>query len=113
MFYLSSFDAKTHINNNALNRTVTLSALFSSIKSVTRNLGGFFSPSVFHTSYFNTSNILAKGELDADSVVRFYRTTAASGKLYNVKYFNLPMGDSTIRKFRIVRQKGSITKEGK
>lgn len=42
MFYLTLFDAKIHINNNALNRTVTLSALFSSIKSVTRNLGGFF-----------------------------------------------------------------------
>ena len=37
------------------------------------------------------SNILAEGELDADSVVRFYRTTAADGKPYNVKYFSLPM----------------------
>ena len=37
------------------------------------------------------SNILTEGELDADSVVRFYRTTAADGKPYNVKYFSLPM----------------------
>ncbi|WP_281646273.1 RhuM family protein [Parendozoicomonas sp. Alg238-R29] len=37
------------------------------------------------------SNILMEGELEEDSVVRFYRTTASDGKPYNVKYFSLPM----------------------
>ncbi|MBC3997299.1 virulence RhuM family protein [Morganella morganii] len=35
------------------------------------------------------SNIFTEGELAENSVVRFYRTTADDGKLYNVKYFNL------------------------
>lgn len=54
------------------------------------------------------SNILAESELDTDSVVRIYRTTAAGGNTSNVKYYSLPMGDLTIR---IVRQEGSITKQ--
>lgn len=37
------------------------------------------------------SHILAEGELVEDSVVRFYRTTAADNKPYNVKYFSLPL----------------------
>ncbi|BCE00701.1 virulence RhuM family protein [Marinicellulosiphila megalodicopiae] len=37
------------------------------------------------------SNVLSEGELDENSVVRFYRTTAADGKPYNVKHFSLPM----------------------
>lgn len=37
------------------------------------------------------SNILAEKELDENSVVRFYRTTASDGKPYNIKYFSLPM----------------------
>ncbi len=37
------------------------------------------------------SHIFAEGELEEDSVVRFYRTTAADGKPYNVKYFSLPL----------------------
>lgn len=37
------------------------------------------------------SNIFAEGELDEDSVVRFFRTTAADGKRYNTKYYNLDM----------------------
>jgi hypothetical protein len=37
------------------------------------------------------SHIFAEGELVEDSVVRFYRTTAADNKPYNVKYFSLPL----------------------
>ncbi|MGL1065677.1 virulence RhuM family protein [Vibrio vulnificus] len=36
-------------------------------------------------------NIFAEGELNENSVVRFYRTTAADGKSYNVQYFSLPL----------------------
>jgi len=36
-------------------------------------------------------NIFAEGELVENSVVRFYRTTAADGKTYQVQYFSLPM----------------------
>ncbi|WP_353613672.1 RhuM family protein [Mangrovibacter phragmitis] len=36
-------------------------------------------------------NIFAEGELDENAVVRFYRTTAADGKSYNVQYFSLPL----------------------
>lgn len=36
-------------------------------------------------------NIFAEGEQSEDSVVRFYRTTAADGKNYNVQYFSLPL----------------------
>jgi len=34
-------------------------------------------------------NIFAEGELQEDSVVRNFRTTAIDGKNYDVKYFNL------------------------
>lgn len=37
------------------------------------------------------SHIFAEGELSEDSVVRFYRTTAADNKPYNVRYFSLPL----------------------
>ncbi|KHS67834.1 2-hydroxyacid dehydrogenase [Pectobacterium brasiliense] len=36
-------------------------------------------------------NIFVEGELDENSVVRLYRTTAADGKSYNVQYFSLPL----------------------
>lgn len=36
-------------------------------------------------------HIFTEGELDEDSVVRFYRTTAADGKSYNVQFFSLPL----------------------
>ncbi|TVQ66172.1 MAG: hydroxyacid dehydrogenase [Oceanospirillales bacterium] len=36
-------------------------------------------------------NIFTEGELDEDSVVRLYRTTAADAKSYNVQYFSLPL----------------------
>ena len=34
-------------------------------------------------------NIFEEGELDQNSVVRFFRTTAADGKSYNTAYYNL------------------------
>lgn len=36
-------------------------------------------------------NIFTEGELDENSVVRLYRTTAADGKSYNVQFFSLPL----------------------
>ena len=36
-------------------------------------------------------NILESGELNADSVVAFFATTATDNKVYNVQYFNLDM----------------------
>ncbi|QLG89920.1 virulence RhuM family protein [Chitinibacter bivalviorum] len=36
-------------------------------------------------------NVFEEGELSEDSVVRFYRTTAADGKNYQVQYFSLPL----------------------
>ena len=42
---------------------------------------------------FNLSikHIFEEGELDEDSVVRKFRTTASDGKNYNVTYYNLDM----------------------
>ena len=37
------------------------------------------------------SHLFSEGECDEDSVVRFYRTTAADSKPYNVKYYSLPL----------------------
>ena len=37
------------------------------------------------------THILEEGELEADSVVRYFRTTAADGKSYNVAYYSLDM----------------------
>lgn len=37
------------------------------------------------------SKIFQEGECDEDSVVRLYRTTAADGKPYKVKYYSLPL----------------------
>lgn len=34
-------------------------------------------------------HIFEEGELEQNSVVRFFRTTASDGKMYNVSYFNL------------------------
>lgn len=36
-------------------------------------------------------HIFEDGELDENSVVRYFRTTAADGKTYNTKYYNLDM----------------------
>ena len=43
------------------------------------------------TMSFHINNILKEEELDKNSVVRFYRTTALDGKIYNVAYYNLDM----------------------
>src|SRR5574344_1341882 len=39
----------------------------------------------------HVKNVLESGELQADSVVAFFATTANDGKLYNVVYYNLDM----------------------
>ena len=50
---------------------------------------------LYQTSKSNISehikNIFLEGELEEDSVVRKFRTTAADGKKYNVSYYNLDM----------------------
>ncbi len=50
---------------------------------------------LYQTSKANVSehikHIFEDGELDEDSVVRKFRTTAADGKSYNVTYYNLDM----------------------
>ena len=51
--------------------------------------------SLYNSSKSNISehikHILEEGELDEDSVVRNFRTTASDGKQYNVKHYNLEM----------------------
>lgn len=51
--------------------------------------------SLYQTSKSNVSehikNIFDEGELDKDSVVRKFRTTASDGKNYNVLHYNLDM----------------------
>jgi hypothetical protein len=48
---------------------------------------------LFHSSKANISehirNVFIEGELDEDSVVRNFRTTATDGKNYNTKHYNL------------------------
>jgi hypothetical protein len=46
-----------------------------------------------------------KGELDKDSVVAFFATTAADGKNYNVEYFNLDVVISV--GYRVKSQRGT------
>jgi len=50
---------------------------------------------LYKTSKANVSehvkHIFEDGELDEDSVVRKFRTTAADGKSYNVTHYNLDM----------------------
>lgn len=50
---------------------------------------------LFQTSKSNINehikNIFAEGELERESVVRNFRTTAADGKTYNVSFYNLDM----------------------
>lgn len=41
--------------------------------------------------YEHIKHILEEGELDENSVVRNFRTTANDNKSYNVKYYNLDM----------------------
>lgn len=48
---------------------------------------------LFHSTKQNVSlhiqNVFKEGELDEDLVVKDYLTTAADGKNYSTKYFNL------------------------
>lgn len=50
---------------------------------------------LFQSSKANVSehikNIINEGELDEDSVVRKFRTTASDGKKYQIKHYNLDM----------------------
>lgn len=50
---------------------------------------------LYNTSKANVSehikHIFEDGELEEESVVRKFRTTAADGKSYNVTYYNLDM----------------------
>ncbi|WP_348251077.1 RhuM family protein, partial [Salmonella enterica] len=39
----------------------------------------------------HTKNIFADDELEENSAVRFYRTTASDGKNYQIQYFSLPL----------------------
>ena len=74
-------DGKTQIEVTLENETVWLSIdqmaeLFQRNKStISRHI----------------KSVLESGELDADSVVAFFATTAADGKKYNVAYYNLDM----------------------
>ena len=74
-------DGKTQIEVTLENETVWLSIdqmaeLFQRNKStISRHIKG----------------VLESGELDANSVVAFFATTAADGKKYNVAYYNLDM----------------------
>ena len=74
-------DGKTQIEVTLENETVWLSIdqmaeLFQRNKStISRHIKG----------------VLESGELDADSVVAFFATTAADGKQYNVAYYSLDM----------------------
>ncbi len=50
---------------------------------------------LFHSSKANISehikHIFEEGELERNSVVRKFRTTAADGKKYNIEYYNLDL----------------------
>ena len=51
------------------------------------------------------SNIFKEGELDENSVIRNFRTTAADGKEYSVKYYNLDVIISV--GYRVKSQQGT------
>jgi hypothetical protein len=55
-----------------------------------KQLSEIFSKSV-KTISEHISNIFDEGELDENSVIRNFRTTASDGKNYDVKYYNLDM----------------------
>ena len=81
MLLYQTEDGKTQVEVTLENETVWLSIdqmaeLFQRNKStISRHIKG----------------VLESGELDADSVVAFFATTAADGKQYNVAYYNLDM----------------------
>jgi hypothetical protein len=45
-------------------------------------------------------NIFSKGELNADSTVRNFRTVALCGKTYDTAYYNLDVKDTVLNRFR-------------
>ncbi|MBN1649679.1 MAG: virulence RhuM family protein [Bacteroidales bacterium] len=51
------------------------------------------------------SNIFKEGELDEDSVVRKFRTTASDGKVYDTNYYNLDVIISV--GYRVKSQQGT------
>ena len=58
------------------------------------NLNGMISIAMMRSLLFValiTLNLFAEGELDTDSVVRKFRTTAADGKKYLVAHYNIDM----------------------
>ena len=77
---------------NTLDGKVSV-ALYAKDGSVWMNLNQL--AELFDTSVPNismhTSNILKEKELDADSVIKFYLTTASDGKQYNVAFYSLDM----------------------
>ena len=50
-------------------------------------------------------NVFSEGELERDSVVAFFATTASDGKTYNVEYFNLDVIISV--GYRVKSQRGT------
>ena len=70
--------------------SVTLYAKDGSVWMNQNQLAELFDTSVPNIS-MHTSNILKEKELDADSVIKFYLTTASDGKQYNVAFYSLDM----------------------
>ena len=70
--------------------SVTLYAKDGSVWMNQTQLAELFDTSVPNIS-MHTSNILKEKELDADSVIKFYLTTASDGKQYNVAFYSLDM----------------------
>ena len=68
--------------------SVTLYAKDGSVWMNQKQLAELFDTSVPNIS-MHTSNILNEKELDADSVIKFYLTTASDGKQYNVAFYSL------------------------
>lgn len=52
-------------------------------------------------------NIFEDGELDENSVVAFFATTASDGKIYNVAYYNLDVIISV--GYRVKSQRGYLS----
>ena len=70
--------------------SVTLYAKDGSVWMNQTQLAELFDTSVPNIS-MHTSNILKEKELDADSVIKFYLTTASDGKQFNVAFYSLDM----------------------
>ena len=70
--------------------SVTLYAKDGCVWMNQSQLAELFDTSVPNIS-MHTSNILNEKELDADSVIKFYLTTASDGKQYNVAFYSLDM----------------------